>query len=211
MRALPAGLLSVRQVVAFTLAAAALFVYAAYRLNPICFALSPVALSILFGYSYTKRFTALSHIVLGVAIGLAPIGAWLAITGRLAPVPLLLGAVVMLWIGGFDIIYSLQDVDFDRRTGLNSLPETLGKAHALTISRIMHLAMIALLITIGHIAGLHTFYFLGVAVVTALIGYEHSIVSPDDLSRVNVAFFTLNGWISVSLFAFVVMDCFKRR
>jgi 4-hydroxybenzoate polyprenyltransferase len=205
-RALPAGLLNAGQVTLFTIASVTLFLYASYALNPLCFALSPLALLAVLGYSYTKRFTSFCHLVLGFAIGIAPIGAWLAVTGRFAPVPLLLGAAVMLWIGGFDIIYALQDVAFDQSQRLHSLPQRLGKARALTLSRLMHLAMIGLLVTVGVIASLHAVYFLGIAVVAGLIAYEQSIVSPEDLSRVNVAFFTLNGWVSVSLFAFVVLD-----
>jgi 4-hydroxybenzoate polyprenyltransferase len=205
-RAIPAGLLTVSQVTLFTIASVALFVFAAYQLNPLCLALSPVALLAVLGYSYTKRFTPLSHLFLGFAIGIAPIGAWIAVTCRLDVVPLLLGAVVMLWIGGFDIIYALQDVDFDQSVGLHSLPMRIGRSRALFVSRLMHAAMLALLVVVGVLAGLHTVYFVGVGVIAALIIYEQSIVSPDDLSRVNVAFFTLNGWVSVSLFAFVVLD-----
>jgi len=206
MRAIPAGLLTVGQVAVFTLASIALFEYAAYQLNPLCFALSPLALLAILGYSYTKRFTALSHFALGFAIGIAPVGAWMAVTGRLESIPVLLGAAVMLWIGGFDIIYALQDVEFDQQMGLFSLPRQLGKARALRVSRLMHLVMLGLLALVGTLVGLHLLYFVGVAVVAGLICYEHSLVSPDDLSRVNLAFFTLNGWISVSLFAFVVLD-----
>lgn len=206
-RAIPAGLLTVKQVGHFTLASIALLVYAAYQLNPLCLALSPIALAVLLGYSYTKRFTSLSHFVLGFAIGLSPVGAWIAVTGQIDLVPILLGAAVMLWIGGFDIIYALQDVEFDRQMGLYSLPCKLGKAGALTVSRGMHILMLGLLACAGHLAGLHMSYFVGLAIVAGLIYYEHSLVSPDDLSRVNLAFFTLNGWISVSLFLFVVLDC----
>lgn len=210
-RAIPAGLLTMKQVAAFTIASVALFVLAAFELNPLCLLLSPIALAALLGYSYTKRFTSLCHLALGFAIGIAPVGAWIAVTGRLEPAPILLGAAVMLWIGGFDIIYALQDVDFDRRFGLHSLPRIMGKDRALLLSRLMHAVMLALLVTVGVISGLHVVYFAGVALVAALITYEQSIVSPTDLSRVNVAFFTLNGWVSISLFAFVVLDRFIRR
>lgn len=205
-RAIPAGLLTIRQVALFTLCAIALFEYAAYQLNPLCFALSPVALAAILGYSYTKRFTALSHLVLGFAIGISPIGAWMAVTGRLDLVPMLLGAAVMLWIGGFDIIYALQDVEVDRQLGLHSLPKALGKARALWVSRAMHLLMLLLLAAVGWLAGLGPLYYIGLLLIAGLIAYEQSLVKPDDLSRVNLAFFTLNGWISVSLFAFVVLD-----
>ena len=205
-RAIPAGMLTVGQVWAFTIASIMLFVYAAYQLNPLCLALSPVALLAVLGYSFTKRFTSLSHLALGFGIGIAPIGAWIAVTGSLHPVPLVLGGVVMLWIGGFDIIYALQDVDFDRQVGLHSLPKAIGKGPALFVSRLMHLFMLGLLAVVGILAGLHALYFAGVAVVACLIAYEHFIVSPDDLSRVNVAFFTMNGWVGVALFAFVLLD-----
>jgi 4-hydroxybenzoate polyprenyltransferase len=205
-RHIPAGLISRMQVWIFLLVATFLFELAAWRLNFLCFALTPIALLFLLGYSYTKRFTFLCHMVLGVAIGMAPIGAWLAVRGAWDAVPLLLGAVVMLWIGGFDIIYALQDYEIDMRSSLFSLPKRLGKGRALLVSRLMHVAMIALLILIGLLAHLHAFYFAGVIVVTGLICYEHSLVKPDDLSKVNLAFFTLNGWVSVSLFGFVLLD-----
>ena len=205
-RAIPAGLLSVGQVWLFTVAAIVLFVFAAHQLNPLCLALAPVALLVVLGYSFTKRFTSLSHLALGFGIGIAPIGAWIAITGRLELIPLMLGAVVMLWIGGFDIIYALQDVDFDREAGLFSLPKAIGKGPALLVSRVMHALMLAILAAVGIAAGLGWLYFAGVMVVAGLIAYEHSIVSPTDLSRVNVAFFTMNGWVGVALFVFVLLD-----
>src|SRR5262249_53799815 len=158
------------------------------------------------GYSYTKRFTSLCHLFLGFAIGIAPIGAWLAIRGHFDIIPLLLGAIVMPWIGGFDIIYALQDYEFDVTSPLHSLPKRLGKANALLVSRIMHSLMIALLIVVGVLSGLHLAYFIGIVVVTGLIVYEQSLVKPNDLSKVDLAFFTLNGWVSVSLFAFVLLD-----
>lgn len=210
-RHLPTGLLTDAQVWLFFLVAVALLELAAWKLNRLCFLLSPIALALILGYSYTKRFTWLCHLFLGLAIGIAPVGAWLAVTGRIELVPVLLGAVVMLWIGGFDIIYALQDYEYDLRSPLHSLPKKLGKANALLISRLMHSVMVALLILVGLLYGLHALYFLGVAVVAALIGYEQSLVKPDDLRRVNLAFFTLNGWISVSLFAFVLLDSLFRH
>lgn len=210
-RHLPAGLLTRAQVWTFLAVAIALFELAAWRLNRLCFVLSPVALACVLGYSYTKRFTSLCHLFLGFAIGIAPIGAWIAVRGRLDVVPLLLGAAVMLWIGGFDIIYALQDYEFDSASALFSLPKRVGKAGALLISRLLHAGMVALLIAIGVLGGLHVLYFVGVAVVAALILYEQQMVRPDDLRRVNVAFFTLNGWVSVSLFGFVLLDCLLSR
>ena len=205
-RHIPAGLLSQTQVWTFLAVTLGLFELASWQLNALCFALSPVALLFILGYSYTKRFTSLCHIVLGCAIGIAPVGAWLAVTGKWSPVPLMFGAIVMLWIGGFDIIYALQDYEFDSRSSLFSLPKKLGKANSLLVSRILHTLMIALLIAAGLVAGLHLIYFIGVTVVTCLIIYEQMLVKPDDLSRVNLAFFTLNGWVSISLLLFVFLD-----
>ncbi len=205
-RHLPAGLLSRAQVGSFLIVAVVLFETAAWQLNRLCLLLSPVALGAILGYSYTKRFTALCHLFLGFAIGIAPIGAWIAVTGTLSVVPILLGAVVMLWIGGFDIIYALQDYDFDRSTALFSLPKAIGKPNALNVSRLLHALAVVLLAAIGRLEGLHGLYYVGVAVVAGLILYEQSLVKPDDLSRVDMAFFTLNGWVSVSLFAFVLLD-----
>ncbi len=205
-RAIPTGELTTAHAMVFTLAAVGLFVLAAYELNPLCLTLSPVALLTILGYSYTKRFTPLSHLLLGLGIGIAPVGAWLAVTGRFDPPPFLLAAAVTLWIGGFDIIYALQDVEFDRRAGLRSLPAAIGASRALAISRLMHVIMICVLMAFGVLMGLHVLYYVGVAVAAALILYEQSIVSSTDLSRVNLAFFTLNGWISVALLAFVILD-----
>jgi len=205
-RHIPAGLLSRAQVTLFLIIAIALFEIAAWKLNRLCLLLSPMALGAILGYSYTKRFTALCHLFLGFAIGIAPIGAWIAVRGTLDLVPILLGAVVMFWIGGFDIIYALQDYEFDRESALFSLPKAIGKANALTVSRILHTVVVALLVLIGKLENMHLLYFTGVIVVTGLILYEQSLVKPDDLSRVDMAFFTLNGWISVSLFAFVLLD-----
>jgi 4-hydroxybenzoate polyprenyltransferase len=210
-RHIPAGLLSRAQVTLFLMVAIVLFEIAAWRLNHLCLLLSPVALAAILGYSYTKRFTALCHLFLGFAIGIAPIGAWIAVRGTLNLVPILLGAVVMLWIGGFDIIYALQDYDFDRESALFSLPKAIGKANALNVSRLMHTLAVALLVTIGRLENLHLLYFAGVIVVAGLILYEQSLVKPDDLSRVDLAFFTLNGWVSVSLFAFVLLDSLLLR
>lgn len=210
-RHIPAGLLSKAQVWSFLGLSIALFELAAWRLNTLCLFLSPVALLFLLGYSYTKRFTSLCHIVLGIAIGLAPVGAWLAIKGSWNIVPVLLGLAVMLWIGGFDIIYALQDFEFDTNSTLFSIPKKVGKANALLISRLMHTLMLGFLIAVGANYHLHSIYFIGVAVVSALIIYEQSLVKPDDLRKVNLAFFTLNGWVSVSLFVFVLLDCFLHR
>lgn len=205
-RHLPRGLLSHAQVVVFLLLTISLFVLAAAQLNRLCLLLSPVALFFTLGYSYTKRFTSLCHFFLGMATGIAPIGAWLAVTGSFAWPPILLWLTVMLWIGGFDIIYALQDYEFDLQAPLHSLPKRIGKAGALTVSRLMHATMLLLLLVVGRLCGLHLLYFLGLIVVAALIFYEQSLVKPDDIRRVNLAFFTLNGWVSVTLFGFVLID-----
>jgi 4-hydroxybenzoate polyprenyltransferase len=199
-RELPAGRLRRAEVWGFVLASAALLVLAAAMLNPLCLALSPLALLIVFGYSYTKRFTALSHLVLGLALGIAPIGAWLAIRGAFAAPPLLLSLAVLLWVAGFDVIYACQDVDFDRREGLYSLPARLGVARALRLSRLMHAAAVALLAGLFALVPLHPLYLGGVLLVALLLAYEHSLVRAGDLSKLDAAFFTTNAWISVGYF-----------
>jgi len=200
-RELPKGALSRTEVWVFVAASAALLVLAAAMLNPLCLALSPVALLIVFGYSYTKRFTALSHLVLGLALGVAPVGAWIAVRGSLDPVPFVLGLAVLAWVAGFDILYACQDVDFDRREGLHSIPAGLGVRRALVVSRLLHAAAVALLLLLYPLAPrLHPVYVAGVVGVAALLAYEHRLVHHDDLSRVDAAFFTVNGWISVGYF-----------
>ena len=205
-RHIPAGLVSVQTATLYFVVSVVVFGFASWSLSPLCLMLSPVALAVILGYSLAKRFTPLCHLILGFGIGIAPIGAWIAVRGDLMPVPLLLGAIVMLWIGGFDIIYALQDYDFDRANKVYSIPAKVGKAKALLISRLMHVIVIALLFTVGVLAHLGFVYFLGACVVTGLIIYEQSIVKPNDLSRVNMAFFTLNGWVSVLLFVFTALD-----
>jgi 4-hydroxybenzoate polyprenyltransferase len=199
-RELPSGGLGRGEVWAFVAAAVVVFVFAAAMLNPLCLALSPVALAIVFGYSYTKRFTALSHLVLGLGLAIAPVGAWLAIRGAFAPQPVVLGLAVLLWVAGFDVIYACQDVEFDRREGLHSLPARLGTRRALLLARALHALAVALLASLFAIAPLHPLYLVGVAMVALLLIYEHSLVRPDDLSRVNAAFFTANAWVSVGYF-----------
>ena len=201
-RELPSAVLSRGEVWAFVVVSVAAFVLAAARLNPLCLALSPVALAIVLGYSYTKRFTAASHLVLGLSLALGPVGAWLAIRGRLDPLPLVLGLAVVLWVAGFDTIYACQDVDFDRREGLRSMPVRLGVARALAVARGLHVAAFLLLLGLYWLAPLHPLYLAGVAGVAALLAFEHSLVRPDDLRRVMQAF-NLNGWVSLGYFAFV--------
>lgn len=199
-RELPKGVLSRAEVAVFVLASAAGLVLAAALLNPLCLALSPVALLIVFGYSYTKRFTALSHLALGLALAVAPVGAWLAIRGSFHRVPLVLALAVLAWVAGFDTIYACQDAEFDRREGLHSLPAKVGVRASLMVARGLHVVSVALLASLFWLAPLHPLYLLGVAVIAGLLVYEHSLVSPADLSRVMEAF-NLNGWVSLGYFA----------
>jgi 4-hydroxybenzoate polyprenyltransferase len=200
-RELPAGLLTRRQVWAFVALSAAVLVVAAAMLNPLCLALSPVALLIVFGYSYTKRFTAFSHAFLGLALAIAPVGAWLAVRGELAWPPIVLGLAVLAWVAGFDTIYACQDAAHDRSVGLRSLPARWGVRRALVAARGFHVAAVVLLAAVYVLVPLHPVYVLGVAAVAGLLAFEHSLVRHDDLSRVNAAFFTVNGWISIGYFA----------
>ncbi|HVR71917.1 MAG TPA: UbiA-like polyprenyltransferase [Vicinamibacteria bacterium] len=200
-RELPRGVLRRAEVWAFVLVSAAALVGAAAMLNPLCLLLSPVALAVVFGYSYTKRFTALSHLVLGLGLALAPVGAWLAVRGAFAPAPLVLGLAVLCWVAGFDTIYACQDVAFDRAAGLHSLPARLGVARALLVARSLHVVAVALLAAVYALAPLHPVYLAGVGAVAALLVYEHSLVRAHDLSRVDAAFFAVNGWISVGYLA----------
>jgi len=200
-RELPRGAISRTEVWVFVLASAATLVVAAAMLNPLCLALSPLALAIVLGYSYTKRFTALSHAFLGLALAVAPVGAWLAIRGRLEAPPVALGLAVLFWVAGFDTIYACQDEAFDRAEGLHSLPARFGVARALALARVFHLIAVALLAAVYALAPLHPFYLVGVAAVAGLLVYEHSLVRADDLSRIDAAFFTVNGWISLGYFA----------
>ena len=199
-RALPRGTLSMKFAVAFTIAMSLLFVFAAWELNSLCFYLSFPTLVILFLYSYTKRFTALSHLVLGFAIGCAPLAAWLAVRGAFAWPPVLLSGAVMFWVAGFDLIYALQDIDFDRREKLFSLPSKFGVAPALRVSTLFHGATVILLAATAMVANLGWIAYAGIAIVAGILYWEHRLVTPNDLSRVNVAFFNLNGYVSILLF-----------
>ncbi len=201
-RALPAGTLSVGFAWAFTILASAVLVLAAWQLNPLALKLSPVALAVLFLYSYTKRFTAWSHFVLGFCLGISPAAAWIAIRGSLDWRMLILCAAVTLWVGGFDVLYACQDVDFDRAEGLHSIPKKFGIPGALRIARTMHLAMVALLIWLAWSFHLAWPAWAGIAVVAALLAYEHSLVKPNDLSKMNAAFFAVNGYISLLFLLF---------
>jgi 4-hydroxybenzoate polyprenyltransferase len=198
-RALPRGTLSVQFAVIFTLAMSGLFILSAWELNSLCFYLSFPTLAILLGYSYTKRFTSLSHLVLGFSIGCAPLAAWLAIRGQFAWPPVLLSASVMFWVAGFDLIYALQDIEFDRMAKLFSVPAKWGIGPALRISTIFHGATVILLAATALLSGLGWIAFAGIAIVAGILYWEHRLVTPQDLSRINIAFFNLNGYVSILL------------
>jgi 4-hydroxybenzoate polyprenyltransferase len=211
MRAIPAGVLKTSFVTRFVVLTSLLFVLAAWELNRLAFFLSPLALAILLLYSYTKRWTRWSHVVLGFALGIAPAAAWIAVRGTLDPRILLLTAAVTFWVAGFDVIYACQDLDFDRHSGLHSIPRYCGIKKALWIARGSHILMLCLLAALVWTFGLGKLAVLGVVVVFALLAYEHSLVSEKDLSKLNAAFFTMNGIIAVVFFVFVSADLLIRR
>src|SRR5262249_24060731 len=202
MRALATGALSVSFAWIFTVIAVSVFVIAAWQLNPLALRLSPLALLILFFYSFTKRFTNYSHLFLGFALGISPAAAWIAVTGHQDLRMLILCAAVTFWVGGFDVLYACQDVEFDRHAGLFSIPKRFGISAALWIARTMHIAVVALLAWLAAIFSLPWPAWAGIAVVAALLAYEHSLVKPDDLSKLDAAFFTMNGYISISFLLF---------
>jgi len=209
-RAIPAGLLSRQFVLGFTLLAALVFVMASAQLNRLTLYLSPLVLVVLLGYSYMKRITRWSHLVLGLALGLAPSAAWIAVRGSLDPRILVLTAAVTLWAGGFDVLYACQDCEHDRAAGLNSLPQAIGIPAAFWAARAMHLVMLGLLVWFGVLFQFRTLGWLGIAAVALLLAYEHSLVSPRDLRRLNAAFFTMNGVIATVFLAFVAADLWLR-
>jgi 4-hydroxybenzoate polyprenyltransferase len=208
-REIPSGAISVRAAGVAVVIASGVFVAAAWRLNPLCLALSPLALGWVLGYSYTKRFTRFAHLWLGLGLGIAPAGGYLAITGAWSDpwwiVPVL-SLAVMSWVAGFDIFYALQDVSFDRRHGLHSIPAALGEARAILVARVLHLVTVLALALVGVGVGGGGWYVAGVVAVAGLLLYEHSLVRPHDLSRLNAAFFTMNGVISIVFFAFVLAE-----
>ncbi len=210
-RAIPAGLLTRQFVLGFTLMAVAVFVAAAAELNRLTLELTPVVLAVLLGYSYLKRMTQWSHLGLGLALGLAPTAAWIAVRGSLDPRIVVLTGAVTLWAGGFDVLYACQDYEHDRGAGLHSLPQAMGLRAAFGAARAMHLAMLALLIWFGWLFGFGLAGWLGIASVGMLLAYEHALVSPRDLRRLNAAFFTMNGVIAMVFFAFVAVDLWMRR
>ncbi|MCS6917504.1 MAG: UbiA-like polyprenyltransferase [Chitinophagales bacterium] len=205
-REIPAGKISRSAALALAVGCATAFWAAAYFINPVCFALAPVALAIILGYSYTKRFTSWSHLVLGLALALAPVGAYLAVTGTIAAVPLLLGIAVLLWVSGFDIIYALQDRTFDRNAGLHSVPARFGAGTALRISEILHVLSAAVLVAVGLMAGFGIWYWLGWMLFAFMLWRQHRLVSPNDLSRVNAAFFTTNGVASILFCSLMLVE-----
>ncbi len=211
MRALPAGQLSQGFVLSFTVLSAAIFVASSAMLNRLTLELAPFALAVVLLYSYMKRITRWSHVVLGLALGIAPSAAWIAVRGTLDTRILVLTGIVILWVGGFDVLYACQDFDYDREAGLNSVPQAFGLEAAFWIARVMHLGMAALLFWLAHVFGLGMIAVGGFVLVAGLLAYEHAIISPRDLRRMNAAFFTLNGVISVAFFLAVAVDVFWRR
>ena len=210
-RALPAGTLTQNFVKKFVIVASAVFIFSAWELNRLAFLLSPLALAILLLYSYTKRWTRWSHLVLGFALGIAPAAAWIAVRGSLDPRILLLTAAVTFWVAGFDVLYACQDYDFDQQAGLHSIPRYCGVGSALWIARMFHLSMLFLLAALIWVFHLGALAIAGVIAVLLLLAYEHSLVSKDDLSKLNAAFFTMNGIISVIFFVFVALDLLTRH
>jgi 4-hydroxybenzoate polyprenyltransferase len=202
-------LIDKRQVLLLVIISYALFIFAAARLNQLCFILAPYIVMILTGYSLAKRYTAATHYILGFCLALAPLGAWIAITGSLALTPLLLGAAVGCWVSGFDLLYALQDIEFDQQAGLHSIPARIGIPATLQLARRLHLAMLGLLFLVWLASPLLNWLFLlGLLAVAALLHYEHGLVSPEDLSRIDTAFFTVNGYISLTLFIITAIDIF---
>jgi 4-hydroxybenzoate polyprenyltransferase len=200
IREIPSGIINAKNALTFVIINCLLFILSTYFINSICFYLSPVALFVVLFYSYTKRFTPLCHLVLGVGLALAPIGAYLAVTGVFNWLPLLFSFTVLFWVSGFDIIYALQDEDFDRENKLKSIPVLLGTKNALLFSRLLHLCSILCIVSAGYFGHLNILYWIGVAGFTGLIVFQHALVTPTDLSKINLAFFTTNGVASV-LFA----------
>ncbi len=207
-RALPRGLLSVQEVWVYAILSFVLLFYSSSQLSPLAFKLFPVAVAVLSFYSFTKRFTWTCHLFLGLALGLAPLGAWIAISGSFELAPVLLGAGVLFWVAGFDIIYACDDYHFDRKEGIYSIPARFGIKRALVISSTFHVVAPLLFLAVALILNLGVFFILGLTMAVALLLYQHTLVKPDDLSRAGVAFFNLNGTLSVLMFAFAVLDIF---
>lgn len=208
IREIPAGIISKDNALRFVIFNCVAFIVCTWFINPLCFALSFVALAVVLGYSYTKRFTPLCHLVLGLGLSLAPIGAYLAVTAHFDVLPVLFSFAVIFWVSGFDIIYALQDEEFDRSQRLYSMPSALGKAKALHVSEFLHVLSTLCVVAAGLYGGFHGWYWAGVAVFAGMLVYQHAIVRPTDLSRVNLAFMTANGIASVIFAAFVLADLF---
>ena len=207
-REIPAGQISAPKALAFVIINALLFGFVTWLINPLCFALSPVALFVILGYSYTKRITPLCHCVLSLGLSLAPIGAWLAVTGYFAPTPLFFSGIVFFWVSGFDIIYACQDIEFDRQYRLQSIPVLVGLKNALRISSLVHFLTLIFVVLAGITMDANMIYWSGAAIFTALMVYQHAIVKADDLSRVNLAFGTTNGIAGVIFAAFVILSLY---
>jgi 4-hydroxybenzoate polyprenyltransferase len=208
IREIPKGIISANSALRFVILSSIIFVLSTYFINGICFYLSPVALFVILFYSFTKRFTPLCHLILGIGLSLAPIGAYLAVTGVFAVLPILFSFAVVFWVSGFDVIYALQDVEFDQSQQLYSIPSVLGKARALRISEILHIVSAACVIAAGLYGHFHFLYWIGIAVFVGMLIYQHSLVKPNDLSKVNIAFMTANGIASVVFAVFVIADLF---
>ena len=213
IREIPSGEIKPDQALSFVILNVIMFITVTYYINPLCFYLSPVALLVILGYSYTKRFTPLCHLVLGIGLGLAPVGAYMAVTGTTSLPIVILGFAVMLWVSGFDVIYALQDIDFDKKQNLNSIPVLFGKEKALMLSRLFHVVTAGLIICCvslwyGQIEGVYFLSFLAAGIFICLLIYQHKLVSPTDLSKVNLAFFTTNGIASVCFALFVILDLY---
>ena len=212
-REVPAGVISPSSALLFVVANSGLFMLVSWLINPLCFYLSPIALIVILGYSYTKRFTALCHFVLGLGLSLAPIGAYLAVTGQFNFIPILYSAVVLLWVSGFDIIYAMQDEGFDRSLDLHSVPAALGQKKSLILSSFLHLLCALVVVATSYQLGIHFpqfgfLHWIGVVAFVGLLFYQHLLVKPNDLSKVNLAFFTTNGFASIILCSFIVLDIF---
>ena len=208
-RALPAGLIDTRQTLLLICASYLIFIFAAAMLNPLCLHLAPYIIMLLTAYSLAKRYTIYTHYILGLCLGLAPIGAWIAITGSLALTPLVLGFAVGCWVSGFDLLYSLQDIEFDKQEGLHSIPATIGIEQTLALARKLHMGMLGALFVVYLAApSLGWLFLLALLAIAALLHYEHELLSPTDLTKIDTAFFTVNGYISITLFVVAAIDIF---
>jgi 4-hydroxybenzoate polyprenyltransferase len=211
IREIPSGIITPKNALIFTIVNCLLFIACCYFINKLCFYLSPVALAVVLGYSYTKRFTPLCHLILGLGLSLAPIGAYLAVTGAFSLLPIIFSLAVLFWVSGFDIIYALQDEEFDKSQQLYSIPASLGKAKALRISELLHLLSAGAIVYAGFYGNFGWLYWVGTAVFIGMLVYQHSIVKPTDLKRVNLAFMTANGIASVVFAVFVIADLFVKN